>query len=96
MNIIFIPKTVLRVERYIIVRVYVKSSTTNEFEVDYYGKLLKVIELQYHSEQDTLVLFKYYWYGINREIRVNLHHGIVKVNKIGQLHNVNDVFVFAK
>jgi hypothetical protein len=86
----------LRVERYIIVRVYVKSSTTNEFEVDYYGKLLKVIELQYYSEQDTLVLFKYYWYGINREIRVNLHHGIVKVNKIGQLHNVNDVFVFAK
>jgi len=96
MNMFFIPKTVLRVERYIIVRVYVKSSTTNEFEVDYYGKLLKVIELQYYSEQDTLVLFKYYWYGINREIRVNLHHGIVKVNKIGQLHNVNDVFVFAK
>ena len=31
-----------------------KGSTFNEFEVDYYGKLEKVIELQYHSEQNIV------------------------------------------
>jgi len=31
-------------------RVCVKGSTSNEFEVDYYEKLEKVIELQYYSE----------------------------------------------
>jgi len=30
----------------------VKESTSNEFEVDYYGKLKEVIELQYHNEQN--------------------------------------------
>jgi hypothetical protein len=28
--------------------VYVKGSTCSEFEVDYYGKLEEVVELQYH------------------------------------------------
>jgi len=28
----------------------IKGSTSSEFEVDYYGRLEKVIELQYHSE----------------------------------------------
>jgi len=30
--------------------VCVKGLTSNEFKVDYYGKLEEVIELQYHSE----------------------------------------------
>ena len=34
--------------------VYVKGSTSNEFEVDYDGKLEEVIELQYHSEQNKV------------------------------------------
>jgi hypothetical protein len=37
--------------------------------------------LQYHSSQDTLVLFKCYWYDTNREIKVDLHHDMVKINK---------------
>jgi hypothetical protein len=36
----------------------VKGSTSNEFEVDYYGKLEEVIELQYHNEQNKVFLFK--------------------------------------
>jgi hypothetical protein len=40
--------------------VCVKGSTCSEFEVDYYGKLEVVIELQYHSEHNRVFLFKYY------------------------------------
>jgi hypothetical protein len=34
--------------------VCVKGSTSNEFEVNYYGKLEEVIELKYHSEQNRV------------------------------------------
>jgi hypothetical protein len=57
----------------------VKGSTSNKFKVDYYGKLEEVIELQYHSKQNRVFLFKCYYYDItNREIRVDSHHGLVK------------------
>jgi uncharacterized protein YcfL len=42
--------------------VCIKRLTSNEFEVDYYEKLKEVIELQYHSEQNIIFLFKFYWY----------------------------------
>jgi len=34
--------------------VYIKRSTSNEFEVDYYAKLEKVTELQYCSEYNKV------------------------------------------
>jgi hypothetical protein len=37
-----------------------KGLTSSEFKVDYYGKLEKVIELQYHSEHNRVFLFKCY------------------------------------
>ena len=40
--------------------VCVKESTSSELEVDYYGRLEEVIELQYHSEQNIMFLFKFY------------------------------------
>jgi hypothetical protein len=40
--------------------VCVKGSICSEFEVDYYGKLEKVVELQYHNEQNKVFLFKCY------------------------------------
>jgi hypothetical protein len=53
--------------------------------------------LQYHSEQNKVFLFKCYWYDtINRRIRVDLHHGLVKINSKARLRNINDVFVFTK
>ena len=41
-------------------RVCVKGLTINEFEVDYYGKLKEVIELQYHNEYNKVFLIKCY------------------------------------
>jgi len=77
--------------------VCVKGSTSSELEVDYYGRLEEVVELQYHSKQNKVFLFKCYWYDTtDRGIRVDLHHGLVKINSKARLRNVNDVFVFAK
>ena len=54
-----------------------KGSTSIEFEVNYYGKLEKVIELQYYSEQHIVFLFKCYWYDTtDRKIRVDPYHGL--------------------
>jgi hypothetical protein len=77
--------------------VCIKGSTSSEFEVDYYGRLEEVIELQYHSEQNKVFLFKCYWYDTtDREIRVDPHYGLVEINSKARHRNVNDVFVFAK
>ena len=76
---------------------YVKGSTSSEFEVDYYGKLEEVIELQYHNEYNRVFLFKCYWYDTtNKEIIVDSHHGLVEISSKARLGNVNDVFVFTK
>jgi hypothetical protein len=40
--------------------VCVKGLTCSEFEVDYYGTLEEVVELQYHSEHNRVFLFKCY------------------------------------
>jgi hypothetical protein len=74
-------------------RVCVKGSTSNGFEVDYYGKLEEVIKLQYHRVQNTICLFKGYLYDTGKGIRVDHHHRLVKINKRGRLSNINDVFV---
>jgi hypothetical protein len=77
--------------------VCIKGSTSSEFEVDYYEKLEKVVELQYHSEQNRVFLFKYYWYDTtNKGIRVDPHYSLVEINLKARLRNVNDVFVFTK
>jgi len=77
--------------------VCVKGSTSSELEVDYYGRLEEVVELQYHNEQNRVFLFKCYWYDtIDRGIRVDLHFDLVEINSKARLRNVNNVFVFAK
>jgi hypothetical protein len=77
--------------------VCVKGSTSSELEVDYYGRLEEVVELQYHSEQNRVFLFKCYWYDTTDiGIRVDPHFGLVEINSKARLLNVNDVFVFAK
>jgi len=76
--------------------VCVKGSTCSKLEVDYYGRLEEVVELQYHSEQ-IMFLFKCYWHDTtDRGIRVDPHYGLVEINLKARLRNVNDVFVFAK
>jgi len=77
--------------------VCIKGSTSSEFEVDYYEKLEEVVELQYHSEQNRVFLFKCYWYDTtNKGIIVDPHYGLVEINSKARLRNINDVFVFAK
>jgi len=77
--------------------VCIKGSTSSKFEVDYYGRLEKVIELQYHSEQNRVFLFKCYWYDTtDRGIRVDPHYGLLEIKSKAKHRNVNDVFVFAK
>jgi len=77
--------------------VCVKRSNSSEFEVDYYGKLEEVIELQYHSKHNRVFLFKCYWYDTtNRGIRVDPYHSLVEINSKARLRNIKDVFVFAK
>jgi len=77
--------------------VCVKGSTSSELEVDYYDRLEKVVELQYHNEQNRVFLFKCYWYDTtNRGIRFDTHYGLVEINSEARLRNVNDVFVFVK
>jgi len=77
--------------------VCVNESIFNEFEVDYYGKLEKYhsITISYGIKYNFF-LFKCYWYDTYREIRIDLHHGLVEINKRGRLSNINDVFVFSK
>jgi len=76
--------------------VCVKGSS-NELEIDYYGRLEEVIELQCYSEQNRVFLFKCYWYDTtDRGIRIDPHYGLVEINSKARLRNVNDVFVFTK
>jgi hypothetical protein len=77
--------------------IYITGSTCSDFEVDYYGKVEEVVELQYHNEHNRVFLFKCYWYDTtDREIRVDPHYGLIEINLKARLRNVNDVFVFAK
>jgi len=77
--------------------VCVKGSTSSKLEVDYYGRLEDVVELQYHSEQNRVFLFKCFWYDTtDRGIRVDPHYGLVEINSKARLCNINDVFIFAK
>jgi hypothetical protein len=77
--------------------VCVKGSASSELEVDYYGRLEEVVELQYHNEQNIVFLFKCYWYDTTyRGIRVDPHYDLVEINSKARLRNINDVFVFAK
>jgi len=77
--------------------VCIKGSTSSDFEVDYYGRLEEVIELQYLNEQNRVFLFKCDWYDTtDRGIRVDPHYGLVVINSKARHRNVNDVFVFAK
>jgi hypothetical protein len=61
-------------------RVCVKGSTSNEFKVHYYSLFIQC-----------------YWYDtIDKEIKIDLYYDLIKINTKAKLHNVDNVFVFAK
>ena len=77
---VFILKSMVMIEKYIIIG-FVLRITSNEFKINNYKKLEEVIELQYHKEKKKVFLFKYDWYDTtNRAIRVDHHHGLVKIS----------------
>ncbi|GJS44948.1 transposase, Ptta/En/Spm [Tanacetum coccineum] len=59
--------------------VCVKGSTYNEFESDYYGLLVEVLELNYHDSNGrcVVVLFKCDWFEPIQGVRVNRKHNLV-------------------
>jgi len=56
MDISFILKNMGMKEKAYNSGVCIKGSTSSEFEVDYYSRLKEVMELQYHSEQNSVFI----------------------------------------
>ena len=59
--------------------VCVKGSCYNDFERDYYGMLIEILELTYYGAANKVILFKCGWYDTERGIRVHRDHGLVDV-----------------
>jgi hypothetical protein len=39
---------------------------------------------------------KYYWYDTYKGTKIDLHHDLIKINKTGRLHNIDNIFIFFK
>ena len=70
-----------------------KESYYNDYERDYYGMLLEIIELQYYDAGNKIILFKYDWYDIKKKIKVD-KHDLVEVRHNSRL-STNEPFVLA-
>ncbi|XP_042379879.1 uncharacterized protein LOC121972257 [Zingiber officinale] len=74
--------------------VCVLGSTINEYEVDYYGVLEEILELNYYGLKDVIVLFKCHWYDTSDK-GMKVHRlGLVEINHKSKL-NTNDPFILA-
>ncbi|KAG6496238.1 hypothetical protein ZIOFF_044096 [Zingiber officinale] len=72
--------------------VCVLGSTINEYEVDYYGVLEEILELNYYGLKDVIVLFKCHWYDTSDK-GMKVHRlGLVENNHKSKL-NTNDPFI---
>ncbi|XP_042432996.1 uncharacterized protein LOC122019608 [Zingiber officinale] len=72
----------------------VLGSTINEYEVDYYGVLEEILELNYYGLKDVIVLFKCHWYDTSDK-GMKVHRlGLVEINHKSKL-NTNDPFILA-
>ncbi|KAG6499607.1 hypothetical protein ZIOFF_039397 [Zingiber officinale] len=72
--------------------VCVLGSTINEYEVDYYGVLEEILELNYYGLKDVIVLFKCHWYDTSDK-GMKVHRlGLVEINHKSKL-NTNDPFI---
>ncbi|GJX42896.1 hypothetical protein Tco_0257886 [Tanacetum coccineum] len=76
--------------------VCVKGSTYNEFESDYYGLLVEVLEVNYHDSNGrcVVVLFKCDWFEPIQGVRVNRKHNLVDI-KYKSKGCQNDPFILA-
>ncbi|GJY80993.1 transposon, En/Spm-like protein [Tanacetum coccineum] len=74
--------------------VCIKGSTYNEFEKDYFGILLNVVQLHYVGNK-RVTMFLCHWYDNEKGITVDGKHGLVDVNSKSKLSG-NDPFVLAE
>ena len=91
MNMSFTLKSMGKLERPIVVEFELKDQLLMSLKL-INRNLEEVIELQYHSENNKVFLFKLYFY--DRGIIVDSYVGLVKINTKARLHNVNDILVF--
>ena len=73
--------------------VCVKGSAYNENEVDYYGILEEVIELQFLGQDNNVFLFKCHWFDPT-SIRNDTTYGIVDVKHKSRL-SMYEPFILA-
>ena len=50
-------------------RVYVKGSSYNENEIDYYGMLQEVIRVKYLGNKCKVFMFKCHWYDTKHGLK---------------------------
>ncbi|GJW97189.1 transposon, En/Spm-like, transposase-associated domain protein [Tanacetum coccineum] len=76
--------------------VCMKGSAYNEFESDYYGLLVEVLEVNYHDSNGryVVVLFKCDWFEPIQGVRVNRKHDLVDI-KCKSKGCQNDPFILA-
>lgn len=74
--------------------VCIKGSSYNEFEKDYFGILLNVVQLHYVGN-NRVTLFLCHWYDNEKGVMVDGKHGLIDVNSKSKLGG-NDPFVLAE
>ncbi|OMO87017.1 hypothetical protein CCACVL1_09317, partial [Corchorus capsularis] len=76
--------------------VCVKGSCYNDYDCDFYGILVEILELEYVRNGNKVVLFKCHWFDMSdRGVRVHPHYGLVEVKHASTLSS-NEPFVLAQ
>ncbi|CAA0813190.1 Unknown protein [Striga hermonthica] len=75
--------------------VCVLGSCYNEFEVDYYGVLTEILELEYIGSNNRVTLFKCDWFDNEKGVKVHPIFNLVEINHKKKLLST-DVYVLAQ
>ncbi|CAA0828761.1 Unknown protein [Striga hermonthica] len=75
--------------------VCVLGSCYNEFEVDYYGILTEILELEYIGSNNRVTLFKCDWFDNEKGIKVHPRFNLVEINHKKKMLSTN-VYVLAQ
>ncbi|PKA64983.1 hypothetical protein AXF42_Ash011585 [Apostasia shenzhenica] len=73
----------------------IKGSSYNDYERDYYGMLIDIVEFEYFGRENNVVLFKCEWYDTERGTKIDPRYGLVDVNFKSRLA-VNEAFILAQ
>lgn len=72
-----------------------KGGCYNDYDHNFYGLLVDIIELEYFGVNNQVVLSKCHWFDINKGVRVDPSHGLVEI-KHNSILASNEPFVLAK